>query len=256
MSIFDKLFGSAPAAATPVAPANAANPGAGQPGNIPPTQSVQPTDGNGTIPAGTPAPAASDVGTPAASPLDTFSSLWQPDANAEPQQPIINIDPKSIAEAASKTNFTKMITPEQMQAISAGGEGAVQAFMQSMNTVAQGVYAQSAFATSKIVEQAIEKAQQRFTSEIPNHVKKLSVSDALRSENPALNHPAASPILGALEQQLTTKYPNASASELTQMAKQYLENFANMATQPQQQAAAAASAAAKPKETDWSQWTQ
>ena len=145
-----------------------------------------------------------------------------------------------------------MLQPEQMQAILAGGEGAAQAFMQAMNQVAQGVYAQSAFATTKIVEQAVNKAQERFSAEIPAHVKKLQVSDSLRTENPALNHPAASPILGAVDSQLTTKYPNASATEITKMAKQYLEQFANVVTQPQQAASAAAAQASKPKETDWS----
>ena len=137
-----------------------------------------------------------------------------------------------------------------MQAIAAGGEGAVQAFAQAMNKVAQGVYAQSAFATTKIVEQAVAKAQERFTSEIPSHVKKLQVSESLRNENPALNHPAASPILGAIESQLTVKHPNASSTEITNMARQYLEQFATAVNKPKE-AAKAKQAAETNQGTDW-----
>lgn len=250
MSIFSSIFGSNnPAAAAPAAQA-----GAGQPGNIPPNPSQVPatsgaTAPNGTVPAGTPAPAAAEN----ASPLDQFKDIWQPAENATEPQPLINVDPKSLAEAAKKTDFAKMITPEQLQAIGQGGEAATAAFVQAMNQVAQGVYAQSAFATTKIVEQAVSKAREQFQAEIPAHVKKLNVSESLRNENPAFSHPAASPILGAIEAQLTQKHPNASAAELSNMAKQYLEQFANVVTAPQKAAEAdAANKKASAGETDWS----
>lgn len=125
--------------------------------------------------------------------------------------------------------------------------------MQAMNAVAQGVYAQSAFASTKIVEQAVAKAREQFNNDIPAHVKKLQVSESLRQANPALAHPAASPILGALEAQMTTKFPNASAAEITSMATQYLENFATMLNAPAD-AAKAAAAQKSSKDTDWSNY--
>lgn len=258
MSIFDKLFGQTqPNQPNQMQQPNQnqnqnQNAGAGQPGNIPPNSNLDPASTPGGAPNGVvPNNVNPNPADPNASQLDNFNTLWQPntDAPTEPQ-PLINVDPKSLAEAASKTNFVKMISPEQMQAIAAGGEGAVQAFAQAMNKVAQGVYAQSAFATTKIVEQAVAKAQERFTSEIPNHVKKLQVSESLRNENPALNHPAASPILGAIESQLTVKHPNASSTEITNMARQYLEQFATAVNKPRE-AAKAKQAAETNQGTDW-----
>lgn len=241
MSIFDKLFGAAPSATPAQQPAQPQQ--TPQPGNMDPAK-ANPTDpANPMVPAGTVEASKS--------PLDTFNELWQPptpDANAN--QPLINVDPAKLAEAARKTDFSKMITPEQLSAIQAGGENAAAAFAQAMNQVAQGVYAQSAFATTKIVEQAVARAQEKFMAEVPAHVKKLQVSDTLRQENPVFNHPAASPILSAVEAQLTVKYPNASASELTSMAKQYLENFAGAINAPAE-AAKAAAAKKDSKETDW-----
>lgn len=242
MSIFDKLFGAAqPAAPAPasaaVAPAGNLNPDA-----------TQASANNPTVPAGSP-PA------PAASPMDQFNELWQPpvvDPNAPANQPLINIDPKALAEAAKKTDFSKIIQPELMSRVQAGGEDGAVAMMAMLNQVAQGVYAQSAFANSKMVEQAVAKAREQFNADIPAHVKKLQVSDTLRQENPVFNHPAASPILGAVESQLTVKYPNASAAEITTMAKQYLEGFANAVTAPATAKAASEAAAIKSKsETDW-----
>lgn len=260
MSIFDTLFGGNNSnqqqqqqtpPATPPQNQNQNN-GAGQPGNIPPNPNTNTANTPGAAPNGVVPDSTNQNGNgEPTSQLDNFNTLWQPNegGNNEPQ-PLINVDPKSLAEAASKTNFVKMISPEQMQAIAAGGEGAVQAFAQAMNKVAQGVYAQSAFATTKIVEQAVAKAQERFTSEIPNHVKKLQVSESLRNENPALNHPAASPILGAIESQLTVKHPNASSTEITNMARQYLEQFATAVNKPKE-AAKAKQAAETNQGTDW-----
>lgn len=246
MSIFEKIFGGQ----QQPAPAPAATPAPAQqtpPGNLketPPAQSAQQTPGtapNGVVP---PVPE---------SPMDQFNELWQPtEKQGQGPQPLVNVDPKQIAEAARKTDFSKMITAEQLGAITAGGEGAAAAFAQALNSVAQGVYAQSAFATSKIVEQAVAKARDQFNADIPAHVKKLQVSDTLRSENPVFNHPAASPILGAIESQMTAKYPNASASEITTMAQRYLTNFAEAINAPKQKAEREAAAAKGSKETDWS----
>lgn len=255
MSIFSALFGGttpAPAAQPAASQQAAPQSGAGQPGNIPPQPNQQPAQNTGTAPNGVvPAQPAAATPSPDAPQLDTFSALWQPEQNPQPNQPLISIDPKALADAARKTDFTKMISQEQLTAIGAGGEGAMQAFAQAMNSVAQGVYAQSAFAATKIAEQAVERASARFTSEIPAHVKKLQVSENLRSDNPALSHPAASPILGAIESQLTMKHPQASSAEISKMAKQYLDNFATAINKPKDDAAAAAKVKVD-QGTDWS----
>ena len=257
MSIFSTLFGSSssPAPAQPAQPAApAAQTGAGQPGNIPPQPNQQTAQNSGTAPNGVVPATAATAATPVsadAPQLDSFSALWQPEQNPQPNQPLIQIDPKALADAARKTDFTKMISQDHLTAIGAGGEGAMKAFSEAMNSVAQGVYAQSAFAATKIAEQAVERATARFTSEIPAHVKKLQVSENLRSDNPALSHPAASPILGAIESQLTMKHPQASSAEISKMAKQYLDNFATAINKPKDDAAAAAKAK-DVQGTDWS----
>lgn len=245
-NIMSMFSGGTPAAA-PAAAAPAPTPA--QPGNLPPTgDNLQGQPGNLNVPAGAPTQAADPQG------LDQFKDLWADpqSSNGNAPQPIVNLDPTKLMESVGKMDFSKAIAPEQLQAIAQGGEGAMQAFAAAMNKVAQTVYAQNAMATSKIVEQALSKSKDSFLGELPLHIKQQQVADTLRTENPAFNHPAAAPIMGALQQQLAVKFPNATATELAGLAKSYLENFANAAVgqNPQQ----TQQSASQPDEMDWSKY--
>lgn len=225
MSMFSNIMSGAPAPSA--APAVPATPTPATPGQIPAatpaTGAVAPsTAPNGVVPS----PAAT---TPqeAATPLTPFADLWN-NAPQDPNSPASagvfgNLDPKKFMEAAGKIDFTKVVTPEQLQSISQGGEAAVGAFAAALNAVAQTTYAQSAFASTKIVEQALARAKDNLIAELPQHIKKQTVSENLRAENPIFQNPAVRPVVSALEAQLAIKFPQASSSELTSMAKQYIE---------------------------------
>ena len=232
-SMMSQLFGGAQ-------PQAASQPAQPTPGNIPPqaTAAMAAAPGNPNAPANS-VPADGGQGQQNLQPegLDKFNDLWKPvesPPGAGPD-PMFNVKPEQLMEAARKIDFTKVIQPAQLDAIAQGGQGAVQAFAQALNTVAQTVYAQNAHATTKIVEQAVNKARDDFRASIPNEVRQLSVTDSLRSSNPALSHPAAAPILGALGQQLSVKYPNASPSEIQKMAGEYLSSFASAMNPPASQ---------------------
>lgn len=231
-----------------------AQPGQTPPAAVQPGGAVSPT--NPTVPAATPAtpaPTTTQV-TPEnsanQSPLDQFADLWKTDPNAAPPGNIdnlFNIDPAKLQEAAAKTNFSQVISQDTIQKMAAGGQEAVEAFSDSMNKVAQAVYAQSAMATAKIVEQALGKAQASYDARIPSLIKQHQVSDNLRNESPIFNNPAVSPLISAMEVTFTQKYPNASAGEITKMAKDYIAAIAtSFAPAPQEPAPTAS------KDYDWS----
>lgn len=251
MSIMDMFKGMVAPTATTTTAAPAGQPT--PPGNIPATAASTGEAGTGTAPNGT-IPVGTEVATK--TPLDDFAKLWETDPNAAaPANTSVfgDVDPKKFMEAAGKVNFSKAITPDQLTAIAAGGEAGVAAFAAAMNSVAQNVYAQASFASTKITEQALAKARETFEASIPNLVKQQNASDALRGENPIFSHPAAAPILQAVQSQMAVKFPNATATELTAMAKTYLENFATGITAPATAAAATKANAEKTKgETDWS----
>lgn len=228
MSIFASLFGSsqqAPAQQTQQQQMP-------QPGNMPatqpPAQQTQPQNNN--VPGDQQQQLNQQTqASQKIEGLDQFNDLWKPvesPAGGQSDQ-LFNVDPKQLMEAASKIDFAKVIDQQQLQSIAQGGEAAMAAFSQALNKVAQTVYAQNAHATTKIVEQAVAKTRESVLGELPQHIKRQTVSDTLRAENPAFSHPAASPILGALEQQLTMKFPNATPNELSKMARDYLGSFAN-----------------------------
>lgn len=217
MSIMDKLFGTTPQQPAPANPADLNNPT--NPANLT----------NPTVPAtavlATPSPTEPN-------PLDVFNKLWENVPISEEDKDknaLFNIDPEKLRAAAASVDFSKSIPPEISARIQAGGADAMTALVEAMNKTAQSTYAQSAMATTKIVEKAVEKAQADFMSKIPAMLKSQNLSNTLLEENPALSHPAAAPLIDAVQKQLTVKYPNATQAELNTMAKNYLAEFANVA---------------------------
>lgn len=251
MSFLNNLFGggsSAPAASTP---ATEAQPAA----QTPATQA----------PASTPAttPAASEATTEEnVSPLDAYKDLWNNEATGEGGEAtstdplsnpsaLFNIDPASIQEAVGRINFAESVKPEHMQAITEGGEGAQQAFMESMNAVARQVFSQSMVGSAKLVEQALSRAGQSIDSRIDGRLRTSQVSENVSEANPAFNHPAAKPMVQALQQQLAAKHPTASPKEISDMAKSYFNDFASSITAPEKQAQ---QKQAEAGQMDWEQW--
>lgn len=247
MSIFDFFSSNTPAATTtpaPAAPTPAPAPAA--------TGAQQAAGANPTIPTAGNSPVQTDPANPTAapkSPLDNYQDLWKIDTTQQPATPasLFETDPAKYMEAAAQLNFAQILKPEQLTAISQGGEAATQAFAASINSVAQAVFAQATHANTKLIEQALVQQRQEFAKELPNLIKRHNVSDSLRTSNPAFNHPAAAPILSAMEAQLTKKYPTATASEIQQHAQTYLSAFAGVIA-PQTVPQPAASA---PDEVDW-----
>ena len=167
------------------------------------------------------------------SPLDSFSDLWN-NANQDGSQTpdgapgsMFNVDPKALNETVTKMNFLGAIPPKVQEALKAGGEDATKANLYLMNMVAQQSFAQSAQATAKIVEAALAKQAQDFESRVSDVVKKNTVREDLSSANPVFKHAAAAPILQSLEAQMIKKYPNASPTEVSKMAQDFLTHFAS-----------------------------
>lgn len=195
------------------------------PGNFPATPPVLTAiPGNGTVPA-------DSTNTPT-SPLDAYSDMWNTDPTKLQQQnqPLFNVDQQKLYEAAARNDFSKSLSPELLQKIQAGGTEATQAMLTAMNQMTQRGYAESAFATTKIVEQALEKQRQAFEAKLPALIKSQNVSDNLKNQNPIFNHPAAAPMLESLKANIAVKYPNATAQEQQKMAEDYLTSFAQAAT--------------------------
>lgn len=187
------------------------------------------------------------------SPGDKFSTLWEPPNTEDPkpgEQPP-GITPEKMLEAAGKVDFTKNLSPEIIQKLQAGGAEAVQASLEIQNTVARQVYGQSLVVTQKLIERAVEQAQERFAAQIPNLVKSQSAQEALAAANPAFKNPAVAPVVEAVKSQLQLKFPKATSQEIANMAQEYFREaagvFAGKPPTPQSQSASG-------QAEDWMDW--
>lgn len=195
--------------------------------------------------------AATEVNKP--DPMDTFKDLWTPPVKVEGAEEefnpseIFKIDPASMQEALGKINFAEgVVTQEALEAVTAGGPGAVAALMGMLNGTGAKAMQMSTMAAAKMVENAMTKASGAMDKKISSGVKLNQVSSAMQELNPALSHPAAAPMVNALKQQFTAKHPTATPTEITTMISSYLDNFAGIAAGKKDEPVSTA-----PAGTDW-----
>lgn len=229
MGIMD-MFRSAPQVVTPAQSVPPVN-GPAVPGNIPPQQAIPAAiPGTGTVPNNAVTNPPED--TSPKSPLDQFTDLFKIDPAASNQTntiPTFNVDQAKLFEAAKRNDFSKVLSPEILEKIAAGGAEAQQAMMGAMNLMSQKVYADSAFATTQIVEQALKKQAEAMMSQIPGLIKNQNLTESLRTENPIFAHPAAEPMLQSLQAQIQVKFPQSTVTEQKEMAQKWLLSFAQAA---------------------------
>lgn len=258
MSLMEKIFG-AKVQNTSVPPANGQS---GLQGNQPmqqqaPTNNLmtnQPpqtphqssgTAANGVVPSG-----GNEGGNQ--SPADKFADLWEPVKQDESKanEQSTGLTPEKMLEAASKVDFKRVLDQESLAKIKAGGDDAVQALAELLNKTAQTVYGQSTVVAQKLMEAQEERLKAEFIKQVPGLVKKHSMRDSFLAENPAFKKPSVAPVVEAIQSQLAVKFPNATASELNVLAKEYLQNAASDFAPVPKKTLTAAEAA----EVDWDEY--
>lgn len=169
---------------------------------------------------------------PAENRLDKHKDMWQPPVDSE-GKPVpgkkkqnFSIDPAKIMEYAGKQDFKKFVKPETIAAIQKGGEEGSAAFLQAMQDIGSSTFASSMTAASQLMQRALDAKDLDFEARLPELFKKYSLKDTLRTKNPALSHPAAAPIIEAIQDVLARKNPDATAEQLRSTAEQFLTDFA------------------------------
>jgi len=221
MSFMQKIFGPAATPAAPPAPPGITNNLNTNEAPLSPSSSEQ-TAPNGVVP-----PNAAE-GPIKQSPDDKFATLWEPVKQDESKNPSAEsgLSPEKMMEAAGKVDFTKVLDQESLKKISAGGEEAVQALAQLLNKTAQTVYGQSTVVAQKLVETAVNKAKMEFANQVPSMVKKQQMRDGLHSQSAAFKDPSVAPVISAVQSMLEQKFPSATATELNDMAKEWMVSAA------------------------------
>lgn len=187
------------------------------------------SDGNG--PAAFP-----KAGEGSQSPMENFKDLWQTsDKDGALKSPVPNLqaDPKKLAEASRNIDFMAMVDAGTIAKASAGDQ---QAMMQVVNQVGQAGIAQAAAIATEITRSAITELTKNNETFLAESLRRNTVSTELRSDpsQAALfENPAVAPMLKMVEDRMVSKYPQASAAQVNQMAKDYLTEFVDLAAMAQ-----------------------
>lgn len=159
-------------------------------------------------------------------PLDEFKDLWhtEPKKDGEKDTPVAPAPLKAedLQKVMAKTDFSKVVTAEQLTAIAAGGEDAQQALAQALNAVAQNVMVQATLVNNKLTERAVTAAETAFTNSLPKLLRDQAVSNHSVNTNPLFNDPAIKPIIEATRSQLLEKFPDSTHEQITEMTERYI----------------------------------
>jgi hypothetical protein len=194
----------------------------GTPGNLPstPPEGTANTTGtaaNGAVPAN-----ANDQNSNDDSPLAKFQNMWEPVTNSEGQTEDKPLDVNQLQEIVKQADFSKVLNQDNLKAISEGGEGAIAAFQDSLNSVAQQVLLQSTLANDRMIETKVASALNAHKSELPNLIRNQAASNEMNLKNPIFKNPAVKPVIEAVTHQLAAKNPDATPFELVEMANNFV----------------------------------
>lgn len=238
MSIMDKIFGNRTTAA----------PVQKQPGNFPANPAITSDPNNPAVPNSN----ENESVKKEPSPLDQFAELFKIDPAKLPKQaePIFaGLDPAKIAEAAKTNDFTKLVTPEMQASLAKGGTDAVNTMVQVMQAMSQKSFGDSAVASTKLIERALDAQKEEFKKMLPDMIKAHTRNETLTSSNPLFSNPAAAPMLDMISKQVATKYPEATSAEQAKLVQDYALQFAEAANPKKKQAEGTDKVGNK---TDWS----
>lgn len=166
-------------------------------------------------------------------PLLDFAELWQPNVDkdgkpikkAGPKTYMPSLDPKAMSGFLDKMDFTKGFSPEQLEAVSKGGQEAVVALSQMMNQVGRQAFAAAFTGLNKMAEAGVQAGIADARASIPGEVANMLTDTQLESSNPLMKNPAFAPMVKMIKQQYREKYPKATPQEITESVSAYFDTM-------------------------------
>lgn len=166
-------------------------------------------------------------------PLMQFDKLWQdePDDpnNPKPKKPstfLPEIDNKKLGEMLGKMDFTKSITPEQLQNINGGGEKATQTLLEVINSATRQALAVAFQSSSRMTERGLSTAQDRFLDRVPDRVKDIMISNGLTNSSVIMKDPAYAPMVDGVRSRFQQRYPKATPAQIEGAVNKYFDDMA------------------------------
>lgn len=174
------------------------------------------------------------------SPNAEFADLWTMNNTQSNQAPNFKLNPQQLNQVTGNLNFAKSVNQDDLAKIVQGGEEAVGALVNVLNSVGREIFSTNAQFSSHMTEAGYNSAQQAIDRGLPNLVKKQFTQNELFQANPKLREPALQPLVMAIQSQIAQKYPNASPQEVNGMVDKYFsevvsKSFSKDSESPQAQ---------------------
>lgn len=214
-----------------------------QQSNAPATSPVQKTPDNPAEPGFQKSPGQNpteQTPTEPSSPIDEFKDLFTMDEPKEgevqddPNAPFFTLDPTKLQEQVSKQKFVDANTMAELATKATQGD--VNSLMDLVNAVAQQTFIKAADYSTAVANRTAASAYDRTTKQMPDKFKDFMSRQSVEELNPAFLQPGMAPMVNAIRQQISSKFPTASPKEIANMTNKYLTTVATTLTAPQQQA--------------------
>lgn len=223
MGIFDNMFGNntpAPAATTTPVGNAAPAPSPQNPANPDPFSPNHTTD---------PKPTATPV-----APLAEFGDLFKVDDKAATTEDAAftwNYDKDTLAATVGNMSF---VNPTEMSEVATQlGVQNPEALATFMNNFGRTLYMQSLLVNSKMSEQSVNIAQERFAKQVPQHIRSNLVNNEVSAVDANFANPALQPIVQMISGQIAQKNPGFTAEQVAEHTKKYMSEVGQVfAPQP------------------------
>ena len=163
-------------------------------------------------------------------PFDSYQKMFDNAAkNSAIEAPSFSLDPKIVADVASKMDFTKGLNPELIQKATSGDAASM---MQLIQEVGRNSYRASLEHATKLTDTHLGQRSEFESKRVKEGVRSQLTSDALSQgsdTNANLNHPVVKAELNRIAKSFANspEYADASPQEIAKAAKQYMTDLHN-----------------------------
>ena len=181
--------------------------------------------GNVTVPTGQePGANPNPTTEQTVSPTDKFKDLWDTSNQQPNQAPNFKLQPEQLQRVTGGMDFTRNLNRDDLAAIANGGEGAIAALGNVLNSFGREVFGASAQFSSHMTESGYKSASEIIDQGLPGAIRSQMTTQQLYASNPKLKDPALQPLIGAMQSQFSAKHPNASPQEINDLVADYFTN--------------------------------
>lgn len=187
----------------------------------------------------------SPAGQQGSSPLDNYvakpdntpnnqAPAATPEAQTQEVRDMFNLGMDDFTKYTSEANYIDSIDEEVATKALQGDMGALQ---QLLNGVARSAVSQSAFMSTRIAGEGVNRRLDQFGQKVPGMINEHSTKQLMVNDS-TMNHPAMRPMVDSATAAMKAQHPQATPQELHTKVREYMNTMAQVLNSNQQEPAA------------------